>query len=771
MPHLLAQYCRLSRTALRDAREVLVGCEKDAAFPPELRERFSSLYLRSRRPEVRVLVSGPLKAGKSTLLNVLAKNPHVSQISQLPAYPCFVEVRDLERSSNGEPEEEERSLFYRSDGSLGEELSHQEGIRLLDRLLEDYLQAGPEAQVEYRRVVQKVDLPSEESGVELTLIDAPGLFFDRRIDFESFPGEIPGKLGNSDSFARRYYRQADVVIFVVRPEQLYFQSVNDYLGELVRQTKMRLFLLVNASRRSKTQEGERIVDFDQVEQQDGIRRSFLKRFGDRSLLEGLEEGGRISLHFTDLLEAAVALLTPEGDAQGFSHSRSGEAIESIRRYLFGGELARLKIEDLSLTIGQTLVDGREALSHVHRSIEVCLDELRSSAAEAEAERSRAKSELNELSSQREDSESLMGRLRTRLETTRLYLENHEAPESSSDPVLQEFLDLLKPSELSQQLSQSLDDLARREVREVIDEIYHKWRAGDYGVRTLKSLAEALWEAKLEGDRLSLRAYSQQAVRDCFREVLSHASQSAQSAQLREALQRIDPSKLEVTSSNPVLAMRTLPLLEFPSPWSLRLRAWKTGFRLTPWVIWGEDRNKPIADPFEERVLFQQRKILLRQVWGRPWSLGECFEPGHLQSAARRLLLAKICRLWGVRINEDIRMAEQDLNAADSQLEQARRLFERLEQESLDRRARIEEGTAASEDLLQRQDRLAEIEDQLQRASLELEKAFSETPPPAQESLEPIPLRLEPYSPEEDDPVPGSEVVEASSEASLRDGPG
>ena len=85
MPHLLTGYCESAQKGLRRAREILMGVERDEAFPTDLREEFNSLYLRMRRPEVRVMVSGPLKAGKSTLLNVLAETPHISQISQLPA--------------------------------------------------------------------------------------------------------------------------------------------------------------------------------------------------------------------------------------------------------------------------------------------------------------------------------------------------------------------------------------------------------------------------------------------------------------------------------------------------------------------------------------------------------------------------------------------------------------------------------------------------------------------------------------------------------------
>ncbi len=63
----------------------------------------ASLSNRTRRPEIRILIVGPLKSGKSTLMNVLLRNANVSQVNALPAYPCAVEVRDLERDEAGRP--------------------------------------------------------------------------------------------------------------------------------------------------------------------------------------------------------------------------------------------------------------------------------------------------------------------------------------------------------------------------------------------------------------------------------------------------------------------------------------------------------------------------------------------------------------------------------------------------------------------------------------------------------------------------------------------
>ena len=86
----------------------------------ELGGDLGELRQRTAVPEVRVLVLGPLKAGKSTLMNTLVRRPEASQVSVLPAFPCFVEIRDLERDEAGVAIGQERSVRFDRAGNIGQ---------------------------------------------------------------------------------------------------------------------------------------------------------------------------------------------------------------------------------------------------------------------------------------------------------------------------------------------------------------------------------------------------------------------------------------------------------------------------------------------------------------------------------------------------------------------------------------------------------------------------------------------------------------------------
>lgn len=714
MSHPLVEYYQAAQKALKEARQILMGGGFDEAFPTQLHEEFSSLFLRMRRPEVRVMVSGPLKAGKSTLLNVLAGNPHISQISQLPAYPCFVEVHDLDRNSDGTPRQEPACLFYRSGGELDRELSQQEGIAFLDKLLDQFIEEGGQGPIEYERVVQKTALPRREGEAGLVLIDSPGLFFSHRVDrtfFPSEPQEASGALEQQKN-ARDLYLESDVVLFVIRPEQIFFQSVADYLRSFVQQTKIRIFILVNASTHSKTQVGDQIVDFDQVAEQSEIRRYFLSHIADQGLQKEIEEEGRISLHFADLLDAATAYFTSQGDAEAFEETPSGQVLSSIRNYIFGEDLARLKIENLSASVSQVLRRAAQGLEDVRLSRLELVQETLQAHSDLQQRIDEEQGRLERLGKDRDEVVAQVQLVRERLAVTRQFLEHRNLPEESADPVLNEFLSLQQASPLPDWIADRIEEVAQKAARQIVEQIYRKWRAKEYGPRTLRTLAEVLWESKLGGDALSLRAYSQQAVSDCFREVVSQVGERLQNVQLREAVARVDPAGLEVQSANPILSLPQVPLLDFGSRWTLRWKAWRSGFRLVPKTLWGEDGRRVIEDPDEQRILKQQQATLIRQIWGPPWALGECFSSGHLQSVARRILIGKLCRIWGVRITDDLAYREDELDFLNKRMEEVDQHVRLLRPRLGELETRLEETRRLDEDLLERRDCMAGLIEEL-----------------------------------------------------------
>src|ERR687891_227466 len=138
--HDLADFTDAAYKACRKIEELVTLSDKAAGrLPQSLARNLRFLNARTKKAEVRVLILGPLKSGKSTLMNVLTENPRVSQISPLPAYPCFVEVRDLERDQTGEAVEEPKSLFYKPGRKAPEELTLERGLVRLNVLLEEFM--------------------------------------------------------------------------------------------------------------------------------------------------------------------------------------------------------------------------------------------------------------------------------------------------------------------------------------------------------------------------------------------------------------------------------------------------------------------------------------------------------------------------------------------------------------------------------------------------------------------------------------------------------
>ena len=208
----LEAFCQHTRDHTERIKD-LVNIATEA--PPELRESLAMLEDRTARPEVRILVLGPLKSGKSTFMNVIARSPRVSQVSPLPAYPGIVEISDLDDEQAGGDDPAKVSIFYKG-GVAQAPVPLDQGMRKLDDLLEEYVQAESDGEPQYERVVQKVRLNVAKGQLGLVLIDSPGLLFGGTHYSEKTKRLIDG---------------ADLIVFVIRPEQLFFAAVKDYLDD------------------------------------------------------------------------------------------------------------------------------------------------------------------------------------------------------------------------------------------------------------------------------------------------------------------------------------------------------------------------------------------------------------------------------------------------------------------------------------------------------------------------------------------------------------
>ena len=124
-----------------------------------------------------MIVFGPLKSGKSTLMNALA-GAYVSEVSSLPAYPCMVFVGDAN----------ERQLeITRYDGTSTAFDDLEPMKRLLEEAHLDLSKTLRAAEEVGRDLDPAIDLPNAIRRVDIrmpagplassavTLVDTPGL--------------------------------------------------------------------------------------------------------------------------------------------------------------------------------------------------------------------------------------------------------------------------------------------------------------------------------------------------------------------------------------------------------------------------------------------------------------------------------------------------------------------------------------------------------------------------------------------------------------------
>lgn len=198
----------------------------------EIYHRLEALVNKVQGQEAYVLLFGPLKSGKSTLINAISSG-YVSEVTSLPAYPCMVYLKYGETPSysvfrySGKREELDsadalKHLLEQSHRTLSER------IRAMDDFGETFDPAThlPSA---IRRV--QVELPAEnlkESGT--VLVDTPGLYSKMKFGY--------------DYMTREFRDSAASAVFVVKTDNLFLEQVFDDFNDLLDQFS-RVFVVVN----------------------------------------------------------------------------------------------------------------------------------------------------------------------------------------------------------------------------------------------------------------------------------------------------------------------------------------------------------------------------------------------------------------------------------------------------------------------------------------------------------------------------------------------
>ena len=274
----------------------------------EVKHRLKSLIDKVEGQQAYLLIFGPLKSGKSTLMNAVS-GAYVSEVTSLPAYPCLVYVRHGLRPSikliryNGRETATE-------DKNVMEVLIKDSHSNLADRIRR-VEEKGREFDpgLDYPEAIRRIDIDIEaeelnDSGT--VLVDTPGLYSRMKFGY--------------DLMTREFRDSAACAVFVVKTDNLFleqvFQEFNDLLGLF-----SRVFLVVNidSSKRDLRPDGSLKPSLESKEPQKIIDAFQLLSMS--AALRKAAKEGRLKIYPIDLLNAASRHLQASGIVQSESAAK------------------------------------------------------------------------------------------------------------------------------------------------------------------------------------------------------------------------------------------------------------------------------------------------------------------------------------------------------------------------------------------------------------------------------------------------------------------
>lgn len=277
----------------------------------DLRHQLRALTEKVERQQAYVIIFGPLKSGKSTLMNAMSA-AYVSEVTTLPAYPCMVYVAHAEQRE---------LVLTRYDGSA-ERLPDVAAMRATMRAAHGELAEAIRAHegrgeefdpsVHLPRAVRRLDVrtPAEQlAGSGAVLVDTPGLYSRMKFGY--------------DLMTRECRDAAASAVFVVKTDNLFLEQVFEEFTELLRLFS-RIFLVVNLdSTKQDLQPDGALGPSLEREDPQQIVEAF-ERLAMNAALKEARDDGRLRIYPIDLLRAASARLR-SGTAAAAAAERAGEA--------------------------------------------------------------------------------------------------------------------------------------------------------------------------------------------------------------------------------------------------------------------------------------------------------------------------------------------------------------------------------------------------------------------------------------------------------------
>ncbi len=345
----LGTYCQQFDGTLRPLLQHLAGARAaiDAADDGralqaplrELQHQLAVLCDKVLEQQAYVLIFGPLKSGKSTLMNAIA-GAYVSEVSSLPAYPCLVFVSAGAQREYVLTNYDGTTKAWKEARELAAHIDRAHGE--LARAIRDAESKGVtfDPQEHFPQAIRRVDVRvpgSELASTGAVLVDTPGLYTRMRFGY--------------DRMTRDFRNAAACAIFVVKSDTLFLEQVFAEFQQLL-DLFSRIFLVVNVDshKRDVSPDGKLVPSLEQSQPQ-----AVLQAFEQLAMSAPLQRAaaeGKVRMYPVDLLHAASNALQQGPLAQAPAGFRAFR--QDLSDYLASSDYLAAFLRD-SLQRAQTLL--------------------------------------------------------------------------------------------------------------------------------------------------------------------------------------------------------------------------------------------------------------------------------------------------------------------------------------------------------------------------------------------------------------------------------
>ena len=297
----------------------------------DARARLRSLTEKLRSQQAYLLIFGPLKSGKSTLMNAIS-GTYVSEVTSLPGYPCLVFVQHAPEARYSVTRYNGRESVYPNAVVLNDAVV--DAHHALAQQIRVHEQRGEafDPRANFPEAIRRVDikLPVESLAESSTvLVDTPGLY--SRMNF------------GYDVLTKEFRDSAACAVFVVKTDNLFLEQVFAEFNQLLGLFS-RIFIVVNvdANKRDLTPDGTLTASAESRSP-----KRILEAFTTLSMAGPMREAyqaGRVRLHAVDLLGAAAEFLSGE-PTENTHRPAFDDFIRDLTEYLNSSDYTREFIRD------------------------------------------------------------------------------------------------------------------------------------------------------------------------------------------------------------------------------------------------------------------------------------------------------------------------------------------------------------------------------------------------------------------------------------------